>query len=126
VGAVAALSLTGTPISSTAIIGMVLLIGISGNNAVVLITFVKQLQCAGHGLIEAVKMGATLRLRPKLMTAFVAVAGMIPLAIGDQEGSEILQPLAITVIGGIPASLLATLLVLPVLYVVCRERRATA
>jgi multidrug efflux pump subunit AcrB len=122
VGAIAALSLTGTPISSTAIIGMVLLIGISGNNAVVLITFIKQLERAGHGLIEAVKMGATLRLRPKLMTAFVAVAGMVPLAIGGQEGSEILQPLAVTVIGGVPISLLATLVVLPALYVVGRHR----
>jgi cobalt-zinc-cadmium resistance protein CzcA len=67
-------------------------------------------------------MGATLRLRPKLMTALVAVSGMLPLALGKQEGSEILQPLAITVIGGIPVSFLATLLVLPALYVVCHDR----
>ena len=68
-------------------------------------------------------MGATLRLRPKLTTALVAVAGMISLAIGEQEGGEVLQPLAITVIGGIPASLVATLVVLPVLYVTCRRHR---
>jgi multidrug efflux pump subunit AcrB len=123
IGAAAALWWTDTPISSTAIIGMVLLIGISGNNAIVLTAFVRQLRQAGHTLLEAVKMGTTLRLRPKLMTAFVAVSGMIPLAIGEQEGSEILQPLAMTVIGGIPASLLATLVVLPVLYVVCHDRK---
>ena len=124
VGAGAALWLTDTPLSSTAIIGMVLLVGISGNNAVVLIGFIRQIHRAGHSLAEAVTMGATLRLRPKLMTALVAVSGMIPLAFGDQEASEILEPLAITVIGGIPASLIATLIVLPVLYLVFHSRKA--
>lgn len=118
VGAVGALYFTDTPLSATAFIGLVLLIGIAANNAIVLVAFVEQLRRAGHSVIEAVRLGAVRRLRPKLMTACVAMAALVPLAGGDQEGGEILQPLAIVVLGGMPVALVATLIVLPALYVI--------
>ncbi len=117
VGSAAALWWFQTPLSATAIIGLVLLVGIAGNNAVVLVAFAEQLRGEGHSLREAALLASTLRFRPKLMTASVAMAAMIPIAMGTQEGGEILQPLAVVVLGGMPASLLGTLLVLPVLYV---------
>jgi multidrug efflux pump subunit AcrB len=118
VGAVGALYLAETPLSATAFIGVILLIGIAANNAIVLVAFIEQLRRAGHSVVEAVRLGASLRLRPKLMTASVAMAALVPLADGQQEGGEILQPLAIVVLGGMPVALIATLLVLPALYVI--------
>jgi multidrug efflux pump subunit AcrB len=118
VGAVGALYLAETPLSATAFIGVILLIGIAANNAIVLVAFIEQLRRAGHSVVEAVRLGASLRLRPKLMTASVAMAAFLPLADGRQEGGEILQPLAIVVLGGMPVALIATLLVLPALYVI--------
>jgi multidrug efflux pump subunit AcrB len=126
IGGIGALWLTNTPISSTAIIGMVLLLGISANNAIVLIAFVRQLRRGGYSMRDAVKSGATLRLRPKLMTALTTTAGLVPLAAGQQAGSEILQPLAVTVIGGMPALLIATLIVLPALYIALGDRKIKA
>lgn len=122
VGAAAALALTQTPLSATVVIGLILMVGIAANNAIVLVAYVEQLREAGLPLAEAVRMGAATRLRPILMTAFAAIAGMAPLAAGTQEGGEILQPLAIAVIGGMAASLAATLLVLPVAYTLIHER----
>jgi multidrug efflux pump subunit AcrB len=124
VGAVAALYLSETPLSATAFIGVILLIGIAANNAIVLVAFIEQLRRAGHPLVEAVRLGGLLRLRPKLMTACVAMAALLPLASGQQEGGEILQPLAIVVLGGMPVALVATLLVLPALYVIAHGARA--
>lgn len=125
IGAAVALWSTGTPLSATAVVGMVLLMGIAANNAIVLVAFVEQLRRDGRPLLEAVREGAAARLRPKLMTAAVAMAGLAPLVNQRAEGSEMLQPLAVTVLGGLPASLLATLLVLPVLYTTVHARRAS-
>lgn len=122
IGAAAALTLTQTPLSATVIIGLILMVGIAANNAVVLVTYIEQLRDAGLSLTDAVRRGAATRLRPILMTALAAVAGMAPLAAGTQEGGEILQPLAITVIGGMAASLLATLVALPVAYTSIHQR----
>jgi HAE1 family hydrophobic/amphiphilic exporter-1 len=76
VGAVVALYISETPLSATAFIGLILLIGIAANNAIVLVAFVEQLRRAGHSVVEAVRLGALLRLRPKLMTACVATAAL--------------------------------------------------
>jgi CzcA family heavy metal efflux pump len=125
VGATAALWLTDTPLSATAVVGMVLLMGIAANNAIVLVVFIEQLRAAGRHIFDAVREGATARLRPKLMTALVAMVGMLPLVNQSAEGNEMLQPLAVTVLGGLPVSLLATLLVLPALYVTVHGLRAS-
>lgn len=125
IGAIATLWLTRTPLSSTVFIGMILLIGIAANNAIVLVAYIEQLRRRGVPLAEAVRQGASARLRPKLMTAFVAMAGLAPLASGTQEAGEILQPLALAVIGGMPISLIATLLVLPTAYRLVHARLQT-
>jgi len=70
----------------------------------------------GHSLDEAVTSGALLRLRPVLMTALVALLGLVPLAFAQGIGSEVQRPLAIVVIGGLVSSTLLTLIMLPVLY----------
>lgn len=124
VGAAAALWLTDTPLSATAVVGIVLLMGIAANNAIVLVVFIEQLRTEGRHVLDAVREGATARVRPKLMTAMVAMVGMVPLMNRSAEGSEMLQPLAVTVLGGLPVSLVATLLVLPVLYATVHARRS--
>lgn len=125
VGASAALWLTNTPLSTTVFIGLILLVGIAANNAIVLVAYVEQLRGKGVPLVEAIRQGASARLRPKLMTAFVAMAGLAPLARGAQEGGEILKPLSLAVLGGMPVSLIATLLVLPTAYWLVHRRRQT-
>lgn len=122
-GAMLALYVSGMPLSATAMIGFILVIGIATNNAIVLVAFIEQLRASGYPLLEAVKVGTSLRIQPKLMTATIAMAGMIPLAIGREEGGEILQPLAMVILGGMPVSLLATIILLPVLYIMVHERR---
>lgn len=125
-GAIAALWLTKTPLSTTVFIALILLLGIAANNAIVLVAYIEQLRRKGVPLADAVRQGASARLRPKLMTAFVAMAGLAPLAQGTLEGGEILKPLSLAVIGGMPASLLATLLVLPTAYWLVHRRRERA
>ncbi len=125
-GSVLALWIAGAPLSTTVIIGFILLVGIAANNAIVLVAYIEQLRAQGRPLREAIREGATARLRPKLMTAAVAIAGLAPLATGSQEGGEILQPLALAVIGGMPLSLLATLLILPTAYFAIHRRRERA
>lgn len=122
-GSVLALFIAGLPISSTVMIGFILVIGIAANNAIVLTAFIEQLRKEGKPVFEAVLTGTSLRIQPKLMTAIIAMAGMIPLAIAHEEGGEILQPLAWVILGGMPVALLATLIVLPVLYLRVSERK---
>jgi heavy metal efflux system protein len=83
-----------------------------------------QLRQGGHTLDEAVFTGSLLRLRPVLMTALVALLGLMPLAFAQGIGSEVQRPLAIVVIGGLVSSTLLTLIVLPVLYRWMEERAA--
>lgn len=120
-GAVLALLISGIPLSSTAMIGFILVIGITANNAIVLVAFVEQLRREGKSIFDAVVIGTSLRIQPKLMTAIIAMVGMIPLAIAREEGGEILQPLALVILGGMPVALLATLIVLPVLYLMVHK-----
>jgi len=82
----------------------------------VLVTYINQLRAGGRQLHDAVREGATIRLRPVLMTALVASVGFIPMAISTGAGAEVQRPLATVVIGGLITSTLLTLLVLPTLY----------
>ncbi len=121
-GSITGLYLTGMPLSSTALIGFLLVIGIATNNALVLVAFIEQLRKEGMPLQEAVRVGTSLRIQPKIMTALIAMAGMVPLAIGRDQGGEILQPLAIVILCGMPIALLATLVLLPTLYLLSQDR----
>ncbi len=117
-GVVAALALTGLPQSAPVLLGVVLLVGIVVNNAILLVDWIEQGRRAGRSIHEAAVEAGALRLRPILMTTTTTVLGMLPLAIGFGEGSELMRPLAVTVVGGLLAATLLTLFVIPVLYVV--------
>jgi HAE1 family hydrophobic/amphiphilic exporter-1 len=116
IGVVAALFLTGTTINVVAMIGMVMLAGIVVNNAIVLIDAINQRRLEGLDKVEAIVDAGQSRLRPILMTTATTVLGLLPMALGLGEGAELRGPLAITVIGGLVAGTLLTLLVIPVVY----------
>ena len=116
IGGIVALWLTGEYLSVPASVGFINLFGVAVLNGIVLVSYMNKLREDGHSLDEAVTMGALLRLRPVLMTALVALLGLVPLAFAKGIGSEVQRPLAIVVIGGLVSSTLLTLIMLPVLY----------
>ncbi len=116
IGGIVALWLTGEYLSVPASVGFINLFGVAVLNGIVLVSYMNKLREDGHSLDEAVTSGALLRLRPVLMTALVALLGLVPLAFATGIGSEVQRPLAIVVIGGLVSSTLLTLIMLPVLY----------
>jgi multidrug efflux pump subunit AcrB len=119
VGVVTLLLLTGTPMSAPALLGVILLAGIVVNNAILLVEYVEQVR-RDRNLPpeEAVVEAGAIRLRPILMTTTTTVLGMTPLAIGIGEGTELMRPLALSVVGGLSISMLLTLIVIPCTYLV--------
>nr|PZN72424.1 MAG: multidrug ABC transporter [Bacillota bacterium] len=131
VGAVLALVITGRSLDISAMIGLILLAGIVVNNAIVLVDYINQLRRQGMDRDEAVRVTGPRRLRPVLMTTLTTVLGLLPLALGISEGSEMEAPLATVVMGGLTLSTLLTLVVIPVVYtlfddLVVRVQRRTA
>jgi HAE1 family hydrophobic/amphiphilic exporter-1 len=116
VGAVAALDLTGLPISVVVFLGLIVLVGIAVNNAIVLVDRINALRGRGLERRDAVAEAARQRLRPILMTTLTTVLGLLPLALGRGDGAEIRVPLAVVVVGGLLSSTLLTLVVVPVVY----------
>ena len=116
IGGIVALWLTGEYLSVPASIGFINLFGVAVLNGIVLVSYMNKLREDGYSLDEAVTSGALLRLRPVLMTALVALLGLVPLAFASGIGSEVQRPLAIVVIGGLASSTFLTLILLPVLY----------
>lgn len=116
VGVALGLWLTGLPLSMPVWLGMIMLAGIVVNNAIVLVEYVEIARRRGTAVVAALVEAARLRLRPILMTTLTTVVGMTPLALGLGEGSEMLQPLAVTIIAGLSVSLLVTLFLIPVVY----------
>jgi len=115
-GGVLALWLRDIPLSISAGVGFIALSGVAVLNGLVMITFINKLWQEGLPVLEAVRQGALIRLRPVLMTALVASLGFLPMAIAIGTGAEVQRPLATVVIGGILSSTALTLLVLPLLY----------
>jgi len=111
------LFITGTSLSVMALVGLVMLVGIAVNNGIVLVDFINQMRRGGMELYEAVEKVCIARMRPVLMTALTTILGMVPLAIELGEGSETWSPLARSVIGGLIATTLLTLIVIPILYI---------
>jgi len=117
IGVVTILWATGTPLSAPVMIGVVLLIGIVVNNAILLVEYIEQgRRQDGLSIDEAIIQAGGTRLRPILMTSLTTLVGMTPLAIGIGQGAEIMRPLAIAVIGGLLGAMLLTLVVIPCLY----------
>lgn len=118
-GVVSALTLTNTSLSAPVLIGVVLLIGIVVNNAILLVEYIEIARRESKlNIQEAVLEAAKVRLRPILMTTLTTVLGMLPLALGIGEGAEIMNPLALTVVGGLLSAMVLTLFVVPALYVI--------
>ncbi len=115
-GGLVALALRGLPFSISAGVGFIALFGVAVLNGVVLMTYINQLKAEGRSHHDAAIEGATIRLRPVLMTALVASLGFIPMALATSSGAEVQRPLATVVIGGLFTSTILTLLVLPTLY----------
>ncbi|MGI2260319.1 efflux RND transporter permease subunit [Shewanella sp. GXUN23E] len=115
-GSVLGLYLTQTHLSVVVFIGLIMLAGIVVNNAIVLVDRINQLRAAGEDKIEAIRQAAHSRLRPIIMTSMTTTLGLLPMAIGMGDGSEVRAPMAITVIAGLTLATLLTLVVIPVLY----------
>ena len=116
IGGVAALLLTGQHVSVPSAIGLIAVFGVAMLNGIVLVSFINQLRTGGAAVHEAVRRGAEMRLRPVLMTASVAILGLLPMLLSTGAGAETQRPLAAVVIGGLVTSTLLTLVLLPVIY----------
>jgi hydrophobic/amphiphilic exporter-1 (mainly G- bacteria), HAE1 family len=122
IGVVLGLLITGTPFSMQAYIGVIMLAGIVVSNAILLVDYINTLRRRdGLPLREAVELGGRTRLRPILMTSIATMGGLTPMAIGVGEGGELQAPLARVVIGGLFASTLVTLVLVPAVYTVFEE-----
>lgn len=116
IGGIVGLAVTGEYLSVPASVGFIALWGIAVLNGVVLVSYIRNLRDEGKSVREAVVQGATLRFRPVMMTATVALLGLIPFLFANGPGSEVQKPLAIVVIGGLITSTVLTLVVLPTIY----------
>lgn len=115
-GALLALLITGKTLSIPAFIGIIILVGIVVDNAIVLVDSINKCREEGMSATEAIIKSGPIRLRPILMTTLTTILGMLPMAISRKEGSEIQIPLAIVIIGGLTVSTLITLIVIPSFY----------
>ncbi len=116
IGVAIAWFVTQTPISITAVIGMLVLVGIVVNNGIVLVDYINKRKLTGMDSYEAILTSVRDRLRPILMTALTTILALLPLALGIGEGTEINQPMGITVIGGLISATFLTLYIVPIVY----------
>ncbi len=116
IGGLVSLFITGQYLSVPSAIGFIAVFGVAMLNGIVLISFLNELQEKGLSVREAVRKGAELRLRPVMMTASVAILGLIPMLLSTGVGAETQRPLATVVVGGLITSTLLTLILLPVIY----------
>ncbi|MDP5239477.1 CusA/CzcA family heavy metal efflux RND transporter [Uliginosibacterium sp. 31-16] len=124
IGGIVALFISGQYLSVPSAIGFIAVFGVAMLNGIVMITFLNDLQRQGRSIREAVLEGAALRLRPVLMTASVAILGLVPMLISTGVGAETQRPLATVVVGGLITSTLLTLLLLPLMYEWAETRAA--
>ena len=127
VGVILGLIITGTPLGVMGMIGILILMGIVVKNGIVLIDYTILMQERGHSVEEASTIAAQSRLRPILMTTLTTVLGMIPMAVGQGEGSEMWRSLGMVVAWGLSVSTLVTLVIIPTVYASMaswQERRA--
>ncbi len=126
IGVIWTLFITGTTISVTSLIGIVLLAGIVVNNGIVLIDYANRLRADGMDIVNAIVTSGVTRFRPILMTALTTILALAPLALGLGEGSEMWAPMAISVMGGLTVATALTLFLVPCLYVVLGSHKRFA
>ncbi|HUA07669.1 MAG TPA: efflux RND transporter permease subunit [Candidatus Acidoferrales bacterium] len=116
VGALGALALTRQTLNLFSLIGAIMLVGLVAKNGILLVDFANQLRERGLSKLDAIVESAHHRFRPIVMTTFAMIAGMLPLALALDPGSQAERPLGIVVIGGLSSSLVLTLLLIPIMY----------
>ena len=116
IGSLLLLTITNIPLGIMAFIGLIMLIGMVVKNGIVLIDYINLNRERGMSIITAVVLGGRSRLRPVLMTALTTILGMVPLAIGTGQGSEIWRSLGVSIVGGMTFSTIVTLVLVPALY----------
>jgi cobalt-zinc-cadmium resistance protein CzcA len=124
IGGVLALAVSRQYLSVPSVIGFIAVFGVAMLNGIVLVSFLNELRESGASIRDAVVRGTALRLRPVLMTASVAILGLVPMLLSHGVGAETQRPLAAVVVGGLISSTLLTLILLPVLYEWIEERAA--
>jgi len=124
-GVLLILYLTGTPISVMALMGMLLVVGISVSDSILIVEFINRLRAEGRSLREAVALGPRVRLRPVLMTTLATLIGLIPMAAKLGTGGEAYAPLARAVIGGLAVSAAQTVFLVPACYLLLHRRKAS-
>lgn len=121
-GSMLALWITGTTLNISSFMGAIMVVGIVHKNGILMLDSEQHFSGQGLPLRAAIFQAGRRRLRPILMTAVATIFGMLPLAVGVGSGAQLLQPLAIAVIGGVTVSMILSLLITPVLFYVLRER----
>jgi cobalt-zinc-cadmium resistance protein CzcA len=115
-GGIMALPVSGLNMSVAALVGFVALFGVSIQNSVILVTRIRELRREGKEMIESIKEGAASRVRPMVMTALMALLGLLPMALSNGVGAETARPFAVVIIGGLITGTVLTLFILPLLY----------
>jgi cobalt-zinc-cadmium resistance protein CzcA len=115
-GGVLAIAAIGMPLSVSAAVAFIVLLGIAVQNGVVLITFFRQLRAEGRSVDDTIRDGCNLRFRPLIMTALCSFIGLVPMLYATGSGADIQKPLAVVVMGGLVTSTFLTLIVLPTIY----------
>jgi len=116
IGVIWFLALFGYSLNIIVFLGMLLLVGIVVNNAIVLVDYINILRARGRSMIEAVQEAGRTRLRPVLMTAITTIVALMPMAFKTGQGSEVWNPLGATIIGGLLVSTVVTLVLVPTIY----------
>jgi cobalt-zinc-cadmium resistance protein CzcA len=124
VGGIIAIWIWGMPLSVSAAVSFIVLLGIAVQNGVVLMAFFRQLRAEGKSVNETVQTGCDVRFRPLIMTALVSFIGHLPMLYATGSGADIQKPLAVVVMGGLITSTLLTLIVLPTVNDWCESRQA--
>lgn len=122
-GGIAALLICGMQLSIVSIMGLIILVGVVVNNGIVLVDYINILISEGMPIKDALIEASKVRLRPILMTALTTVLGLLTMAMGIGEGAELLQPMAVTTIGGLLYATILTVTVVPVIYAVFNRKK---
>ena len=123
IGVLVILPLTGTSLNVMSLMGVLMLVGISASNSILIVEFAHRLEEQGKGVEEAVITSCRVRLRPILMTSLATIIGMVPMALKLGTGSEQYAPLARAIIGGLTSSVLLTIFIVPAAYLLVYGRR---
>lgn len=127
IGVLIVLPLTGTTLNVMSLMGVLMLVGISASNSILIVEFTHRLEQQGKDIEEAVITSCRVRLRPILMTSLATIIGMVPMALKLGTGSEQYAPLARTIIGGLTVSVVLTVFIVPAAYLLAyRNRRPVA